>query len=84
MDNRKEINDFLNSLLIEKKETFIQIFNKIDIIEYEYENFINDFLECSDEFFTNHPDVDYKDINNISFYINIIINKIFTKLKINL
>jgi len=86
-----EIGEFFISLFVEKKELFSNMIQEINKgfndakikFQYDYDGFCKDYLRLLKQFFKNHPDVDYKDLNMIYFYTNIIIGEIFLDKKIN-
>jgi hypothetical protein len=85
-----EINDFLVTLFVEKKEMFDKILNELNLTLsetfksdtlYKYDEFCEDYLRLTKDFFKRHPEVDYNDLNMVSFYTNIIIGELFLNLK---
>jgi len=90
-DRTDEITDFLTEIFVEKRDIFkkmilevnktIKDSMKLDF-QYTYDTFCADYLEIFVSFFQRHPEVDYMDMNMVSFYTNIILGEIFLKLKI--
>lgn len=91
VDNSGEIKVFLTSIFVEKRDIFKKMIVEVNNIlknsmkldfQYNYDNFCTDYMEIFISFFKRHPDVDYMDMNMVSFYTNIILGELFLKLKI--
>jgi hypothetical protein len=90
-DRTDEIIEFLTEIFVEKRDIFKKMILEVNKIikdsmkldfQYTYDTFCTDYLEVFVSFFQRHPEVDYMDMNMVSFYTNIILGEIFLKLKI--
>ena len=91
IDNSEEIKIFLTFIFVEKRDIFKKMIVEVNNIlknsmkldfQYNYDNFCTDYMEIFISFFKRHPDVNYMDMNMVSFYTNIILGELFLKLKI--
>jgi hypothetical protein len=85
-----EIDKFLISLFVEKKQLFSNLIDEINRnikevfninFQYDYDSFCHEYLKLTKDFFRRHPEVDYTDLNMVNFYTNIIIGELFSKIK---
>jgi hypothetical protein len=90
-DRTDEITEFLTEIFVEKRDTFKKMILEVNKIikdsmkldfQYTYDTFCNDYLEVFVSFFQRHIEVDYMDMNMVSFYTNIILGEILLKIKI--
>lgn len=92
MSEENNIEEFLISLFVERRELFTGLLNEINKnineimkidFRYDYDSFCKEYLNLTKEFFKRHPEVDFRDLSMISFYTNIIIGELFLKIKMN-
>lgn len=90
MLEKEEIDEFLISLFVEKKELFTGLITEINRniretlkleFQYDYDTFCQEYLKLTKDFFKRHPEVNYTDMSMVSFYTNIIIGELFLKIK---
>lgn len=90
MSEENNVDEFLISLFVERRELFIGLLNEINRnineimkidFKYDYDSFCREYLNLTKEFFQRHPEVDYRDLSMITFYTNIIIGELFLKIK---